>query len=76
MDASVICDHLLRMKYNITLAMFISLNANINLNNGLIKFINWSNLYPQRVMGTLGVKEFTVGIMKSEMKMGQPSGSY
>ena len=75
-DTSVIDGNILRMKLGFTLVMFISLHSdpNLKLENGLDWFINNLNLYLQRMMGTLDVKGFTVGIKVSGVKMEQPSG--
>ena len=65
MGRSVIGDNLLGMKSDFTLVMSIFLNSDTNLKskNGLDRLINGSDLYLYRVMGTLDVKEFTVGII-------------
>ena len=75
MGTSGIGYNFLRMNSEFTQVMFISLNSDIylKLKNGLDRLTNWSNLYPQRVIGTLDVKEFRIGIMKLGLKMEQPS---
>ena len=76
MGTSVIGGNSLRMKSDFTFVILVSLNSDINfkLKNGSDRFINWSNLYHQRIIHTLDVKEFTVGIIKSGVKMEQSSG--
>ena len=62
---------LVRMKSDFTFHIFVNLNLDISLKlkNGLNKFLNRWKLYPQRVMGTLDVMEFTGGILKLGVKM-------
>ena len=61
MGTLVVGSNLMRMKSDFTLLVFVTLNSNISfkLRNGLHKFLNGSNLYPHRVMGTSDVKEYS-----------------
>ena len=71
MEISIIGDILLRIESDFTIPMLVDLKSDIRLklNGGFDSFIRGSNLYSLRIMGSLDVKGYTAGIMKSRVNM-------
>ena len=75
MDTSVMGGNFLRMKLDFIFVGFVNLklNINLNVNEGLDKFIKGYDWYHYRVMDTLDVNELKV-IIKSGVNTEHPSG--